>query len=96
MRETTRINKEIFLRELSRNGGHVEPTCAVTARSKTQHYQWMKDDPEYKEKVLAILRGVEGFTKSKLYLRALEGKAKSIRRMYRESIKKLAKHTSQQ
>jgi len=64
-RETTRLDKIRLLDALELNLGIVTDACEAVNISRTTHYAWLKDDPEYAEKVRAIDEKLCDFIESK-------------------------------
>jgi hypothetical protein len=65
--------KEQMLEALEKSLGIVSTACKMVDVGRTTHYQWMKDDPEYKKAVDSIQGGVLDFAESHLYKLVKEG-----------------------
>ena len=65
--------KEQMLEALEKSLGIVSTACKMVDVGRTTHYQWMKDDPEYKKAVDALQEGVLDFAESHLYKLVKEG-----------------------
>ena len=50
----TNTKKEAMLEALERSLGIVTTACNAVGVGRTTHYQWMKDDREYREAVKGI------------------------------------------
>ncbi len=64
--QTNTLKKELILQELQENLGNVQNACKKVGISRTTHYKWCKDDPEYKEKVESTIEEQIDYTESKL------------------------------
>ena len=65
--------KEQMLEALEKSLGIVSTACKMVDVGRTTHYQWLKDDPEYKKAVDALQEGVLDFAESHLYKLVKEG-----------------------
>ena len=65
--------KEQMLEALEKSLGIVSTACKMVDVGRTTHYQWMKDDPDYKKAVDSIQDGVLDFAESHLYKLVKEG-----------------------
>ena len=68
--------KEQMLEALEKSLGIVSTACKMVDVGRTTHYQWLKEDPEYKKAVDSIQDGVLDFAESHLY-KAREGRQPS-------------------
>ena len=59
--------KKTMLDALERSLGIVSTACEKAGISRQTHYNWMKDDPEYKEAVRAIEERTIDFAESHLH-----------------------------
>jgi anaerobic C4-dicarboxylate transporter len=59
--------KEQMLEALERSLGIVTTACTAVGVGRTTHYQWMKDDPEYKRAVKDIENRTLDFAESHLH-----------------------------
>ena len=69
----TNTKKEAMLEALERWLGIVTTACNAVGIGRTTHYQWMKDDPDYKQAVQAIDGRVLDFAESHLHKLIKEG-----------------------
>ena len=65
--------KGAMIEALDKSLGIVSTACKMVDISRQTHYNWMKDDPEYKKAVDAIQDGVLDFAESHLYKLVKEG-----------------------
>jgi len=65
--------KEAMLEALEKSLGIVSTACKMVDVGRTTHYQWMKEDEEYKSAVNSIQDGVLDFAESHLYKLVKEG-----------------------
>ena len=63
----TNTKKEAMLEALERSLGIVTTACNAVGVGRTTHYQWMKDDPEYREAVKGIENRTLDFAESHLH-----------------------------
>jgi hypothetical protein len=59
--------KKAMLTALKENYGRVTRSCEAVDISRQTHYNWLKDDPEYKEAVEAIDEAAIDHVESKLF-----------------------------
>ena len=59
--------KKKMLEALEFNLGIVSHSCTACNISRQTHYQWLKNDEDYKEEVEAITESAIDFVESKLY-----------------------------
>ena len=52
---------------LRKHLGNVSTACAAANLARHTHYDWMRDDPEYKAEVEAIAENAIDFVESKLF-----------------------------
>ena len=76
--ETTAKNKILLLKALEKTMGNVTLACEKTNLSRTQHYEWLKDDKDYAEAVDMCREVAIDFTESKLMKNIEKGKEASI------------------
>jgi hypothetical protein len=69
----TNTKKDQMLEALERSLGIVTTACNAVGIGRTTHYQWMKDDPDYKQAVQAIDGRVLDFAESHLHKLIKEG-----------------------
>ena len=69
----TNTKKEAMLEALERSLGIVTTACNSVGVGRTTHYQWMKDDPEYREAVKGIENRTLDFAESHLHKLIKEG-----------------------
>jgi len=69
----TNTKKEAMLEALERSLGIVTTACNAVGIGRTTHYQWMKDDPEYKQAVKSIEDRTLDFAESHLHKLIREG-----------------------
>ena len=65
--------KKTMLEALERSLGIVSTACEKAGVSRQTHYNWLKDDPEYKTAVDQIQESVIDFAESHLYKLIKEG-----------------------
>ena len=65
--ERTEQNKEKVLEYLSKSKGIVTDACKMAGVGRTQYYAWLKDDPEFKERVKEVTEEAIDFVESKLF-----------------------------
>ena len=59
--------KELMLEALKKSLGIVTTACQTVGIDRGTHYNWLKDDPEYKKSVEALDDVVLDFAESKLH-----------------------------
>ena len=69
----TDTKKEMMVEALDKSLGIVSTACKMVDMSRQTHYQWMKDDPEYKKQVTSIENSVLDFAESHLFKLVKEG-----------------------
>lgn len=69
----TNTKKEAMLEALERSLGIVTTACNAVGVGRTTHYQWMKDDPDYKQAVKDIDNRTLDFAESHLHKLIKEG-----------------------
>jgi len=67
MSSTNSSRKKDLLDALERSLGIVSTACEKVGVDRKTHYNWMKDDPEYKEAVRAIEERTIDFAESHLH-----------------------------
>lgn len=65
--EQTEQSKKDLLAALEKSLGIVTTACKAARLSRTQHYQWLKDDPDYKAAVEEISYVAVDFAESQLH-----------------------------
>ena len=65
--------KQLMLEALRKSLGIVTTACLSAGISRESHYNWLKDDPEYKKSVEALDDVVLDFAESQLHKRINEG-----------------------
>lgn len=65
--DQTEHNKKLLLEALESTLGVVHPACKQAGLSRTQFYQWKKDDPEFAKAVKEIKEVAIDFAESKLH-----------------------------
>ena len=73
MNSTNSTRKKDLLDALERSLGIVSTACEKAGVSRQTHYNWLKDDPEYKAAVDQIQESVIDFAESHLYKLIKEG-----------------------
>jgi hypothetical protein len=63
----TEIKKKVMMEALEKSLGVVTQACKISSVSRTQFYQWLKDDPEFKRKTDDIAEIAIDFAESKLH-----------------------------
>lgn len=58
---------------LEQSLGVVTTACKVVGLSRETHYRWLKEDPEYKEKVDALIDVALDFAESQLHKQIRDG-----------------------
>ena len=67
MSSTNSTRKKDLLEALERSLGIVSTACEKVGVDRKTHYNWLKDDPEYKEAVRAIEERTIDFAESHLH-----------------------------
>lgn len=67
MSSTNSTRKKLLLEALERSLGIVSTACEKVGVDRKTHYNWLKDDPEYKEAVRAIEERTIDFAESHLH-----------------------------
>ena len=63
----TELKKKATLEALEKSLGVVTQACKIASISRTQYYQWLKDDPYFKSKTDDIADIAIDFAESKLH-----------------------------
>ena len=63
----TKTKKEAMLEALEKSLGIVSTACKMVDMGRTTHYQWLKEDADYKKAVDSIQDSVLDFAESHLY-----------------------------
>lgn len=69
----TELHKKAMISALEKHLGIVTQACKTAEVGRTQHYAWMKEDPEYAAAVEAISESTIDFVESKLLQRINDG-----------------------
>ena len=69
----TEHQKSAIIKALKKSLGVVSSACEDVGVGRTTFYQWLKDDPEFKEEVDNISELAIDFVESKLYERISQG-----------------------
>jgi len=64
---TTKLKKKSMMEALEKSLGVVTQACKIASVSRTQYYQWLKDDPEFKKQTDDISEIAIDFAESKLH-----------------------------
>lgn len=72
------IKKQLMIEALTKSLGIVSSACQAVKMSRKTHYEWLKDDPEYKAQVEDIANVELDFVVSKLHKRINEGSDAAI------------------
>lgn len=70
----TELAKKAMIEALEKNLGIVTKACRETNCSRSAHYRWMEEDPDYKEAVDNISDVVLDFAETSLYKQIKAGK----------------------
>jgi len=73
MSEQTEHNKKAILEALEKSLGVVTTACKAIGIGRTQFYQWLKDDPEFKRQVDDISNIAIDFAESQLHKQIQDG-----------------------
>lgn len=65
--DKTNTKKEAMLKALEKTLGIVTSACTLSKVSRSQHYHWMKVDPEYKQSVRDLENIALDFAESHLH-----------------------------
>ena len=63
----TEIKKKAMMEALEKSLGVVTQACRIASVSRTQYYQWLKDDPVFKKQTDDISEIAIDFAESKLH-----------------------------
>jgi hypothetical protein len=72
------IKKKAMIEALTKSLGIVTQACAKIGINRKTHYQWLKEDEQYKADCEAIHETTLDFVESKLYQNIKEGRESSI------------------
>ena len=67
MANKTELKKKTIMEALEKSLGVVTQACKIASISRTQYYQWLKDDPEFKRQTDDIAEIAIDFAESKLH-----------------------------
>jgi len=91
MQNRTKIKQQLVIEQLKSTGGNVEMSC-LNANANRQHfYVWLKKYPEFKKEVEDVYASLIKYTKSKIYLKALNQDLAALKIIKDQSEKKLNK-----
>ena len=76
--ERTTKGKEELLRQLENNCGVVAPACEAAGVSRTQYYNWLNGDEEFRAKVDGIQEVALDFVEHALFRNIKKGDTQSI------------------
>lgn len=76
--DSNSIKKQLMIEALTKSLGIVTSACKAVKMSRKTHYEWLKDDPEYKAQVEDIANVELDFVVSKLHQRINEGSDAAI------------------
>jgi hypothetical protein len=77
-RTKTNTKKKAMIAALESSLGVVSPACHQAGVSRTQHYEWLNIDEDYKKQVESIADIAIDFAESKLHARIKSGDTASI------------------
>ena len=67
------IKKVAMIEALEQSLGVVTTACKIIGISRETHYRWLKEDPEYKEKVEGLIDVALDFAESQLHKQIRDG-----------------------
>lgn len=70
--------KKELIEALERSLGVVTTACKQAKIGRTTHYRWMKEDPEYRDKVNELTQVAIDFAESKLHSSIADGNVTAI------------------
>jgi len=73
--DKTNTKKEAMIKALEKTLGIVTSACTLAKVSRSQHYHWLKQDPEYKQRVTDLENIALDFAESHLHGLIKEGSA---------------------
>ena len=85
----TMINKQKSLKYIRLSGGNISVACRNGCFSRTQIYEWLKVDEDYRGKFIDVLERIQKFTGCKLLSKAKEGDTKALIALAKMSTKQL-------
>lgn len=71
--DKTNTKKEAMIKALEKTLGIVTSACTLAKVSRSQHYHWLKQDPEYKQRVTDLENIALDFAESHLHELIKEG-----------------------
>ena len=71
--DKTNTKKEAMIKALEKTLGIVTSACTLAKVSRSQHYHWIKQDPEYKQRVTDLENIALDFAESHLHELIKEG-----------------------
>src|SRR6185312_6111326 len=89
MQTRTKIKKEIILNLLRNNGGDVRHACKQSKASRTQFYDWLKTDTEFKAKVESVYKGIVIYTTTLLFSKVKSENIKATKIVCKHNLKRL-------
>lgn len=76
-RTVTDMNKKAMIEALEKSLGIVTTACKQVGIARVTHYEWLKDDPEYKASVESIADLALDFAESQLHKQIQNGEVSS-------------------
>ena len=73
MTDTSDTKKEQMIEALGKSLGVVTTACTNVGISRDTHYRWLKEDPEYKRRVVELENIALAFAESHLHLLIKDG-----------------------
>ncbi len=84
-----RIKKELVLMQLRATGRNITVACKRANVGRTQFYEWMKIDPQFRKEVEKLIYKVNQYSKCLLYSKAIKGDTRAIVRLNLKSIRNI-------
>lgn len=69
----TDIKKRNMISALEKTLGVVTKACQIVGINRSMHYEWMNNDPDYKEKVIEVENITLDFAESQLHKQIKDG-----------------------